>query len=142
MEKPIIGRLEKVNLPGLDLIGLDAKIDTGAYSCSLHCSEITHADDKEVSFKLCDEDHPAYHGKSFTFPISRINNVKSSTGVNEERIFIKTTIEIGGKKIKSDISLTDRSNMTYPMLIGRRLLNGKFLVDVSLNNFDTEEDDT
>jgi hypothetical protein len=50
----------------------------------------------------------------------------------EERYIIKTLIAIGRKKIKTTISLSDRENMRYPVLIGRRLLKGKFIVDVNL----------
>ena len=49
----------------------------------------------------------------------------------EERYVIKTIICLGGKKIWSTISLTNRDNMRYPVLIGRRLLKGKFLIDAN-----------
>lgn len=50
----------------------------------------------------------------------------------EERYVIKTIIQMGRKKIKTSISLTDRASMRYPVLVGRRLLKGKFIVDVNL----------
>jgi hypothetical protein len=58
--------------------------------------------------------------------------IKNSSGEMEERYVIKTIIQIGRKKINTTISLTDRGNMRYPVLIGRRLLKGKFLIDVNL----------
>lgn len=48
----------------------------------------------------------------------------------EERYIIKTTIKLGKKKINTTLSLSDRANMRYPVLIGRRFLKGKFVVDV------------
>jgi len=49
----------------------------------------------------------------------------------EERYVIQTQIKIGRKKIRSTISLSNRDNMRYPVLIGRRLLKAKFLIDVN-----------
>ncbi len=67
-------------------------------------------------------------------PVHAIKKVKSSNGTIQERIFIKTVIEIAGKAYKAKLSLTDRAEMKYPMLIGRTYLKGRFLVDVSLEN--------
>lgn len=65
-------------------------------------------------------------------PVSKIKKVKSSNGKSEDRIFVETVIELFGKKYKAELSLTDRKDMKYPMLIGRKYLQGRFLVDVSL----------
>ncbi|MFM7727176.1 MAG: RimK/LysX family protein, partial [Flavobacteriales bacterium] len=56
---------------------------------------------------------------------------KSSFGEKEKRFCVKTTIKIGKKKIKSSVSLTDRSDMKFQVLIGRKTLLRKFVVDVS-----------
>ena len=65
-------------------------------------------------------------------PVYKIKKVKSSNGTSQERIFVKTIIELSGKQYEAELSLTDRKDMTYPMLIGRKYLEGRFLVDVSL----------
>jgi hypothetical protein len=57
--------------------------------------------------------------------------VKSSNGQVQLRPSIKVTVEFMGKKYKSVISLTNRADMKFPMLIGRHFLDDKFLVDVS-----------
>lgn len=62
----------------------------------------------------------------------KIKNVKSSNGKTEERIFVKTVIELSNKRYEVELSLTDRKDMKYPMLIGRKFLQGHFIVDVSL----------
>lgn len=129
--KKTVGRLEKVDLPQLDLHEIVAKVDTGAYSCSLHCSNIKHVDEQHVTFNLLDPDHPHYHGQTFTLPISKIKRVKSSSGEAEERIFITTQIALFGEIYEVELSLTDRSRMKYPMLIGRKFLKNKFVVDVT-----------
>jgi hypothetical protein len=57
--------------------------------------------------------------------------VKSSNGKSEERIFIKSPIKLGRKTYQAEISLANRENMKYPMLIGRRFLSRHYLIDVS-----------
>ena len=64
-------------------------------------------------------------------PVHEVRRVKSSNGTVEERIFIKTLLELGGRNFEAEISLTDRASMKFPMLIGRKYLEGRFLVDVS-----------
>jgi hypothetical protein len=114
----------------LELFDLDAKVDTGADSNALHCDDIEIKEDK-VSFTLLDEVHASYHGKRITLPIYKIKRVKSSNGTVQIRPSIKITVKFFGKKYKSIISLTNRADMKFPMLIGRRFLKDKFLVDVS-----------
>eukprot|EP01155_Anaeramoeba_flamelloides_P005323 Anaeramoba_flamelloidesa1074320_23.p1 GENE.a1074320_23~~a1074320_23.p1 ORF type:complete len:157 (+),score=0.88 a1074320_23:597-1067(+) len=129
-EKKIVGRKELISILDLELFDLDAKVDTGADSNALHCDHIEINGD-DVSFTLLDEVHTAYHGKRITLPIYKIKRVKSSNGQIQERPSIKVNVKFFGKMYKSVISLTNRADMKYPMLIGRRFLSGKFLVDVS-----------
>jgi hypothetical protein len=131
MGKKIIGRLEKISILDLELFDLDAKVDTGADSSALHCDQVV-VDDSMVSFTLLDEVHEAYNNKRFSLPIYKIKKVKSSNGELQIRPSIKVSVEFYGKQYKSVISLTDRKDMKFPMLIGRRFLKDKFLVDVAL----------
>ena len=119
-------------MPELSFFNIDAKIDTGAYSSSIHCDDIHLNNDGTVHFKLLDALHPDYCKQHIKMPVSKIKKVKSSNGKTEERIFIETIIELSGQQYKAELSLTDRQNMKYPMLIGRKYLEGHFLVDVSL----------
>lgn len=130
----VIGRLESVDFPEWDLYDIDAKIDTGAYTSSLHCHHIspfTGGGEQYVKFNLLDPSHETYNDKLFELPIHRKKVVKSSNGTREERFVVKTKIRIGDMLITAQLSLTDRSEMRYPVLIGRKLINGRFLVDVS-----------
>lgn len=123
----LIGRREYVSFPLLNLSKVEAKIDTGAYTCSIHCDNIklTTENNKSVlSFQLLDN---SVHRTEIFFR----KKIKNSFGEMEERFIIKTLIYIGGKKINTTISLSDRESMRYPVLIGRRLLKGKFVVDVN-----------
>lgn len=114
----------------MELFDLDAKVDTGADSNALHCDDIIISDNS-VSFTLLDEVHPSYHGKRLTLPLYKVKKVKSSNGEVQLRPSIKVTVKFFGKKYKSVISLTNRADMKFPMLIGRRFLKDRFLVDVS-----------
>jgi len=131
--KQIIGRREIVDFPELGLTGISAKIDTGAYSNTLHCRDIRIVE-KELCFKLLDPSHPIYYEKEHCFENFSQKRIKNSSGETEKRYAIKTKIRIAGRTIKSIISLTNRGNMRYPVLIGRRLLKNKFVVDVSLKS--------
>ena len=129
--KQIIGRLETVDFPELGLRGISAKIDTGAYSSTLHCQDIkvSGGAEKILTFKVLGSPEKENQFKDFSQ-----KKIKNSFGEAEKRYVIKTQIKIAGRLIKSIISLTDRGNMRYPVLIGRKLLKNKFVVDVSLKN--------
>src|SRR5210317_1703143 len=92
----VVGYIESVDLPKMELFELDAKIDTGADSCSIHCDDIK-IEGAEVTFLLHDEVHEAYHGKKITLPIHKIKRVKSANGKSEERVFIKSSLKLGCK---------------------------------------------
>ncbi|WP_138429634.1 ATP-dependent zinc protease family protein [Fodinibius saliphilus] len=130
----IIGRLERVDFPEWNIFDINAKIDTGAYTSSLHCHHIEPYErdgESYVRFNLLDPSHDTYKNKTFELPIYRTKMVKSSNGSTEERYVVKSAIQLFGEKLTAEFSLTDRSEMRYPVLLGRKLLNGRFLVDVS-----------
>ena len=130
----VIGRLEPIDFPEWELFGIEAKIDTGAYTSSLHCHHIEpfEKDGKpHVKFNLLDPSHDTYDDKLFKLPIHDTKLIKSSNGSTEERFIIKTKIKILGDTLDIELSLADRSEMRYPVLIGRKFISGLFLVDVS-----------
>ena len=130
-EKKIVGRKELISIIDLELFDLDAKVDTGADSNALHCDDIVIDDDNMVHFRLLDEVHESYHGKKVTMPLYKVKKVKSSNGVMQHRPSIEVTVDFFGHRYKTVVSLTNRSDMKFPMLIGRKFLSRKFLVDVS-----------
>jgi hypothetical protein len=125
----LIGRREFVGFPELGIFNMEAKIDTGAYTSSLHVENITvnYENSKPILYftiQLAEE-------KKFRFETFTQKKIKNSFGEMEERYVIKTYLSIGKKRILASISLSNRDNMRYPVLIGRRVLKGKFLIDVS-----------
>lgn len=142
-KKETIGRLEIVDLPKWDIKEIEAKIDTGAYSSSLHCHNIKEYEKngaKWVKFNLLDPEHPSYNERLFSLPISDIREVKSSNGQTELRVFVKTKIIFFNKEHDIELSLTNRSEMKYPILVGRKFLKTKFLVDVSKKYLSNKEE--
>ncbi len=136
-EKQIIGRREIANLPEFGLDHVDVKVDSGAYTSSIHvshCKEVETANGKQLEVIFLDEKHASFDNVKHYFSTFRIKKVKSSTGQEQMRYFIKCTIEILGRKIKTEFSLTERKGMKYPILLGRKLLNNRFLIDTSLVN--------
>lgn len=130
----IIGRREFVDFPELNLFFVEAKVDTGAYTSAIHCSgiEVKTINKKEVLFfRLLDASHPESEKHIHQFDDFFKKKIKNSFGEMEERFIIKTLVRIGHKNIRTILSLSDRENMRYPVLIGRRLLKGKFIVDVN-----------
>ncbi|MES2678487.1 MAG: RimK/LysX family protein [Bacteroidota bacterium] len=130
----LIGRREFVSLSQLGLFKIEAKIDTGAYTSSLHCENIrvNYENSKPILyFTLEPGEINSPEPKNFRFEEFTQKKIKNSFGEMEERYVIKTLVHIGKKQIWSEISLSNRDTMRYPVLIGRKLLKGKFLIDVS-----------
>ncbi len=135
-EKLIIGRREQVDFPELGLHNITAKIDTGAYTSALYCHNIRE-ENGVLHFKLLDPSHPEFNEKDQKFTSYSQKEIKNSFGEIENRYIIKTIIRIGRKRIRAVISLSDRGKMRYPVLIGRKLLKNRFVVDIALlNNLD------
>lgn len=133
----VIGRLQEVSLPDFQLPSLTAKIDTGAYTSSLHC-QIVSTDDKWVEFHVLDPSHPQFIDIPNRVPLVELKQVTSSNGTSELRPVIQTRIKIGTEEFDIFLTLTDRSEMRYPILLGRRFLSDKYLVDVNGINLLTD----
>jgi hypothetical protein len=125
----LIGRREMIDFPALGLFQIEAKIDTGAYTSSLHCENLTinYENSKPILYFTVEQNG----AKTFRTENFSRKKIKNSFGEMEERFVIKTLIVIGRKRIWSMVSLSNRDNMRYPVLLGRRVLKGRFLIDVS-----------
>jgi len=130
-DSEVIGRVEKLDLPKYKIKDVRARVDTGAKTSAIWASDISRLDDGTLSFHLFDKNSPHYTGerivaKSFTETV-----VASSMGLKQKRYKVKLPILIKGRKILANFTLADRSQQVYPILIGRNVLRGKFLVDVT-----------
>ena len=132
--KIIIGRLESIALPELGIEELEVRVDTGAKTSSLHVDNIKKkriGGVYQVTFDLHPDAHNVDRIVNCTATISDIRKVKSSNGTSEQRYVIETTVVLGTETWKIEITLTDRSDMSYLMLFGREAIGNKFLVDPS-----------
>lgn len=126
----VLGRTDRIDLPGLGLQDIHAKVDTGAYTCSLHCQRAEIVNGK-LEFVLLDEEHPEFTGRTFTFKKFDRREVKNSFGEAELRYIIKTRVRILNRLIRAEFSLSYRGNLKYPILLGRKILRHRFVIDVT-----------
>jgi hypothetical protein len=125
-----LGRSDRVDLPGLGLEDIQAKIDTGAYTSSLHClrAEVV---DGELEFVLLDEEHPEFTGIKYKFKKFDQREIKNSFGEAEMRFVIKTKVRLFDEVIRAEFSLSNRGNLKFPVLLGRKILRHRYLIDVT-----------
>lgn len=128
-----LGRSDRIDLPGLGLYNIHAKIDTGAYTSSLHCSR-AEVIDGVLEFVLLDDEHPEFTGMKFVFKEFTNRKVKNSFGVAEDRFIIQTSIKIFDQELLTEFSLSDRDALRFPILLGRKILRHRFLIDVTKKN--------
>jgi hypothetical protein len=125
----IINTFEPVGFPDFGVTQVKAKIDTGAYTGALHCTNIRV--EKTESGKVLHFSPLGDPTLQATVNEFAVRYVRSSNGDNQKRYFIKTTITVRGETYPIAISLADRSEMRWPILVGRRFLRQHhFLVDV------------
>lgn len=123
----VVGWIEHIDLPMLHLRRVKAKFDTGARTSALHTSQIeTFTNDAgeewvrfHVQMKHTDPE------RWFEAPVHSVRSIKNTSGVPEDRVIIKTPIKIAGQTWPIEVSLTDRSNMRLPMIVGRSALKGR-----------------
>lgn len=126
----IIGRVEEVEFVDYG-ISAAAKVDTGAESSSLWASAIVE-DDAGLSFIFFGPASPLYTGKAVHVGKGHYKQayVVNSFGQKELRYKVKLRVNLADRLIAATFTLSSRENMVYPILVGRRLLYGKFVVDV------------
>lgn len=129
----VLGRYDRVDLPGLGLKNIHAKVDTGAYRCSLHCQS-AKVIDGVLEFVLLDEEHPEFTGMKFKADSYHERDIKNSFGEVERRYVITTTIKIFNEEITAEFSLSNRGSLKFPILLGRKILQARYLIDVRRKN--------
>lgn len=138
MPKKIIGRIDKVDFPTLDLFDINIKVDTGAYTSSIHCHKY-YEENGVLKCLFYHKGHPNYNGKKIGFKNFTTTKVKSSNGISQTRYKVKTSVILFNKKYSIYLTLNDRDDMKYPILIGRKFLLKKFIVDVTLKDVSYKE---
>lgn len=123
----VLGRREWVGLPDWGGVVVAAKVDTGARTSSLHAEEIQleeRAGVPWVRFRPVSRSAPLQEAQVYA-----VRTVISSNGEAEVRPFVRVNLHLGPARLTTLVNLTQREQLRYPMLLGRSLLNGVFLVD-------------
>jgi hypothetical protein len=132
----VVGWKEYVALPELGISSLKAKIDTGARTSSLHVTAIrrlTGRDDGEAELEITiapDRRRPERLVRARVHQLARIR-VTDSGGHSELRPVIETLLVVGPVTKRVRVTLADRSSMLFRMILGRKAIEGAFVVDVS-----------
>lgn len=130
--RPIIGWREWVGLPDLGVPLLKAKIDTGARTSAVHAYRVRpfERDGRAfVEFFI----HPVQHRRqpevACEAEVLEERWVTSSNGEREKRYIVKTRLSLAGKSWPIELSLTNRDDMGFRMLLGRQALRRRFVID-------------
>lgn len=129
---PIIGWREWIALPGLAVPAIKAKIDTGAKTSALHAFEIERFRRRGKEFVRF-QVHPLQKNTELTIPteapLLEYRTVRSSSGHVTERPVISTEIALFEEVWTVQLTLAQRDQMGFRMLLGREAIRGRFLVD-------------
>lgn len=128
-EKELIGRAEKITFLDLALAKIPARIDTGAKTSAIWASKISVKKDG-LHVVFLGKEQPFYDGVEHVFESFEKTVVASSNGASELRYKVKLLITLKRKKIRAYFTLANRAEQVYPVLIGRNVLSGRFIVDV------------
>ncbi|MHB1865487.1 MAG: ATP-dependent zinc protease family protein [Candidatus Saccharimonadales bacterium] len=129
----VIGSTVTISFPAGNVYDLPAKVDTGADGSSIWASNIVEANG-ELSFCLLDKSSDKFSGKVIKSKDYKQIAVNNSFGDRETRYKVGLTVIIEGKRVRAKFTLANRKLKSYPALIGKRLLNNRFIVDVSKTN--------
>jgi len=135
--KVIIGRSEVLTFVGSEAVNVPAKTDTGAFRSAVHASNIAVDENNVLSFDLLGG-HPVCGAMAHRVEAAEYKKVwiANSFGEREERFEVKLKVKLGPKVFHARFTLADRSKKIYPILLGRKLLNHRFLVDSSETSLD------
>ena len=139
----LLGWREWISLPDLGIDKISAKIDTGAHTSSLYATHIKVFERDEEEFATFRVTYGKPGKRKFSTaeaPLVGFRKVKSSSGETEERPVILTSLCIMGQCWKSEVTLTSRQSMQFPMLLGRACLKKRFIVDPSRANLSAKQE--
>ncbi len=132
-KKTKIGRLEYVDIPQFGLFKISAKIDSGAYHGAINATDIEEIVEdgiKKLKFRIINKANPENNHKFFETTNYTQKYFIPTKVDSHYRYVVSVNIEIAGLCINADLSLADRSNLRHDVLIGRRALKNRCLIDV------------
>ncbi len=129
----IIGGVETLYVTPVQM-PFQARIDTGAETSSMDANDIKPFErdgEKWVSFNIVNRKNGEKH--HFEKPIKRRTHIVRINH-EEERYVVNMSVKMGDETINAEFTLAERDKFSYQVLIGRNILNGRFIVDSSLEN--------
>ena len=132
-EKKVVGWKEQVALPDLKIKSVIAKIDTGANLATIDADDIKFATRKDVKYVKFTVKKRNNTVRKTSAPLAGFKRIRSSNGDVERRPYIKTDILMDGITKNIELTLTDRGPMDYTMLIGRKALGRRWIVNPSIS---------
>jgi len=124
-----VGWREWVALPGIPVPWIKVKVDTGARSSSLHAFDIEELPGDRVRFQVHPWQDSDRDAATAECAVHDRRIVRSSTGHTQERIVVLTPITLAGVTVDAEVTLSNRDQMGFRMLVGRQALRQAFLVD-------------
>lgn len=131
-DKRTIGWREWVQLPDLGVVEVKAKVDTGADSSSLHAFNLERFDREGVPyvrFRVHPRRRSAKSVVECEAELIGEKKVRNPGGRIESRPVIRTRVVVAGEEIEALVNLTSRDEMGFRMLLGRRTIRNRFVVD-------------
>ena len=132
-QNPIIGGVERLYVEDIK-VPFHARVDTGAEISSIDAMNVTPFErdgEKWVAFEIVNRSDGKKKKKKK--PLKRKTTIKR-TLKQEQRYVVKLKVRMGKNLVTAEFSLNDRSKFDYQVLIGRNIINGRYLVDTSISN--------
>lgn len=120
----MVGWREVVHLPALDLLHIPAKIDTGARTTALHAQEI-RCFESTAGVPMVEFSPPVLRmepSRRIQLPVADVRAVKNTSGQPQDRVCVTTNLTIGGRTWEVEVTLADRADMEFPIIIGRQAI--------------------
>ncbi|CAG4989339.1 hypothetical protein DYBT9275_00271 [Dyadobacter sp. CECT 9275] len=137
----LIGATDLADFPDLGWYNVPVRIDSGATTSSIHCAKVRLVKEGEHTYlRFFLDAKKGAPEQSFSVSDFKETIVRNSSGKEEKRYVIKTYIRLFGRKIRTEFSLANRKKMSYPVLLGRKLLKGRFIIDVSQKDLSAKRD--
>ena len=125
----VIGWRERVDLPGLGLIGIIAKIDTGARTSALHASRVKLFDRDGQPWARFHVPHAGLPRAALCeAPVVDQRQITNTSGIPDERLVVQTQLVLGGRRWQIELSLADRGGMAAPIILGRTAIRRRRLL--------------
>ena len=128
----IIGRSAELVFVDFSDVRVPAKIDTGAYRSAIHATDIHIDDDGVLHFRILG-DHPVCEEAAFDASTNdyKVVSISNSFGDKEDRYEVKLRIKLGEQEYVTPFTLANRGRKIYPLLLGRKAIKNRYIVDVT-----------